>query len=44
MVGWQPVIECPLGRTAAYENFREAFQARDGDRAETLLRSIHGLS
>ncbi|MFK4836326.1 GntR family transcriptional regulator [Microbacterium sp. ZW T2_14] len=44
MVGWQPIIECPLGRTAAYEEFREAFRARDGERAETLLRRIHGLA
>jgi len=43
MVGWQPFIECPIGRTAAYEEFREAFSARDGDRAEALLRGIHGL-
>jgi DNA-binding GntR family transcriptional regulator len=43
MVGWQPFLECPFGRTAAYEEFREAFVARDGDRAEALLRSIHGL-
>jgi DNA-binding GntR family transcriptional regulator len=44
MVGWQPFIECPIGRTAAYEEFRAAFVARDADRAESLLRSIHGLS
>jgi DNA-binding GntR family transcriptional regulator len=43
MVGWQPFLECPIGRTAAYEEFREAFVARDGDRAEALLRGIHGL-
>ncbi len=44
MVGWQPFIECPIGRTSAYEEFRDAFVARDGDRAESLLRSIHGLN
>ncbi|MBD3941130.1 GntR family transcriptional regulator [Microbacterium sp. NEAU-LLC] len=43
MVGWQPFLDCPIGRTAAYEQFREAFVARDGDRGEALLRSIHGL-
>jgi len=43
MVGWQPFLECPIGRTAAYEEFRDAFVARDGDRAEALLRRIHGL-
>jgi DNA-binding GntR family transcriptional regulator len=44
MVGWQPFIECPIGRTAAYEQFRAAFKARDGDRAEDVLRGIHGLA
>ncbi|HKP06941.1 MAG TPA: GntR family transcriptional regulator [Microbacterium sp.] len=44
MVGWRPFIECPIGRTAAYEEFRAAFVARDADRAESLLRSIHGLN
>ncbi|WP_203580851.1 GntR family transcriptional regulator [Microbacterium hibisci] len=44
MVGWRPFIECPIGRTAAYERFRDAFAARDGDLAEKLLRDIHGLA
>jgi len=44
MVGWRPFIECPIGRTAAYEQFRDAFEARDGDRAESVLRDIHGLA
>ncbi|MFE5408182.1 GntR family transcriptional regulator [Microbacterium sp. NPDC056569] len=44
MVGWRPFIACPIGRTAAYEEFRDAFVARDADRAEALLRSIHGLN
>ncbi|MGU3645129.1 GntR family transcriptional regulator [Microbacterium sp. C23T] len=44
MVGWRPFIECPIGRTAAYEEFREAFACREADRAESLLRSIHGLN
>lgn len=44
MVGWQPFIECPIGRTAAYEQFRAAFKARDGDHAEDVLRGIHGLA
>ncbi|MFD4957917.1 GntR family transcriptional regulator [Microbacterium sp. NPDC058389] len=43
MVGWQPFLECPIGRTAAYEEFRAALVARDGDGAEALLRGIHGL-
>ena len=42
--GWHPFIECPIGRTAAYESFRDAFAARDGGRAETVLRTIHGFS
>lgn len=41
--GWQPFIECPLGRTAAYESFRDAVVQRDGDRAEQILRTIHGF-
>ena len=44
MVGWRPFIECPIGRTAAYEEFREAFVSREADRAESLLRGIHGLN
>ncbi len=43
LLAWLPFIECPLGRTAAYEAFAEAFAARDGERAERLLRDIHGL-
>ncbi|MNL87562.1 hypothetical protein D3C87_2167780 [compost metagenome] len=43
MVGWRPFIECPLTRTAEYEAFRAALGERDGDRAETVLRGIHGL-
>jgi len=42
--GWHPFIECPIGRTAAYESFREAVAERDGARAESVLRSIHGFS
>lgn len=44
MVGWRPFIECPIGRTAAYEEFRQAFRSRDADRAEGVLRGIHGLA
>ena len=36
--GWHPFIECPIGRTAAYESFRDAVAGRDGDRAESVLR------
>ena len=42
--GWHPFIECPIGRTAAYESFRDAVARRDGDAAESLLRDIHGFS
>lgn len=42
--GWRPFIECPLGRKAAYEEFRASLAARDGDRAEAQLRRIHGLA
>ena len=41
---WQPIIECPIGRTSAYEGFRTAMRERDGERAETLIRQLHGLS
>ena len=43
IAGWQPFIECPIGRTAAYEQFREAFIRRDGHHAEEVLRRIHGF-
>lgn len=42
--GWQPFIECPIGRTTAYESFRDAVSRRDGELAESVLRTIHGLS
>jgi len=42
--GWHPFIECPLRRTALYESFRDAVAGRDGDGAESVLRSIHGFS
>jgi len=42
--GWRPFIECPLGRTAAYEEFRDAFARREGQRAEEVLRRIHGFA
>lgn len=41
---WRPLIACPIGRTSAYEDFREAMRARDGVRAEALLRELHGLT
>jgi DNA-binding GntR family transcriptional regulator len=41
---WRPLIECPVGRSSAYEEFREAMARRDGVRAEALLRELHGLS
>jgi len=40
---WRPLIECPIGRTSAYEQFRDALTAREGVRAESLLRELHGL-
>lgn len=42
--GWHPYIECPIGRTAAYEVFRDAVAQRDADGAESVLRDIHGFS
>ncbi|MHC3000150.1 GntR family transcriptional regulator [Microbacterium sp. HJ5] len=41
---WRPLIECPVGRSSAYEDFRDAMIRRDGARAEALLRELHGLS
>ena len=41
---WRPAIECPLGRSSSYEEFRDALARRDGDRAESLLRELHGLT
>lgn len=41
---WQPLISCPLGRSATYEAYREAMTERDGVRAEGLLRELHGLT
>ncbi len=41
---WRPLIECPVGRTAAYEGLRDAMARRDGIRAEALLRELHGLT
>lgn len=41
---WRPIIECPIGRTSTYEDFGRAMRDRDGDRAETLVRELHGIS
>ncbi|WP_127473647.1 GntR family transcriptional regulator [Microbacterium sulfonylureivorans] len=41
---WRPLIECPVGRSATYEEFRDALTRRDGVRAEALLRELHGLT
>jgi DNA-binding GntR family transcriptional regulator len=40
---WRPFISCPVGRTAAYEGYRAALAAREGARAEQLLRELHGF-
>jgi DNA-binding GntR family transcriptional regulator len=44
LASWRPFIECPIGRTAAYERFRDAFAQRDGAAAEAALRDIHGFT
>jgi DNA-binding GntR family transcriptional regulator len=41
---WHPAIACPQGRTEAYELLRRAVRARDGARAEALVRELHGFS
>lgn len=44
LAGWHPYIECPIRRSEAYEDFRDALIARDPDRAERALRAQHGLA
>ena len=44
LAGWHPFVECPVQRTAAYVEFRDAVAARDGARAESLLRELHGMA
>ena len=44
LTGWRPFIECPAERTALYEAMRDAIVARDGRRAESILRELHGLA
>lgn len=44
LASWRPFIESAVTRTAAYEAFRDAFAARDGARAEEILRDLHGFS
>lgn len=44
LAGWHPFVECPVQRTAAYVEFRDAVAQRDGARAESLLRELHGVA
>ena len=44
LAGWHPFVECPVQRTAAYVEFRDAVARRDGARAESLLRELHGVA
>ncbi|WP_345801028.1 GntR family transcriptional regulator [Microbacterium sp. AZCO] len=44
LAGWHPYVECPVQRSAGYEEFRAAMVERDGERAERALRAQHGLS
>jgi DNA-binding GntR family transcriptional regulator len=44
LAGWHPIVECPVQRTAAYVEFRDAVARRDGARAESLLRELHGVA
>ena len=43
LAGWRPAIAHTVARTASYVEFREAIAARDGARAETILRRQHGV-
>ncbi|GAA3752560.1 GntR family transcriptional regulator [Microbacterium kribbense] len=42
MHGWRPHVRDPGERTDMYRVFRHAVAARDGDRAERILRLQHG--
>ena len=44
LAGWHPFVECPIQRTAGYEQFRDAVAERDGARAEAILRDLHGVA
>ena len=44
LAGWHPYIGCPIRRSEAYPDFRDALLARDADRAERALRAQHGLA
>lgn len=41
--GWSPFISCPIARTGQYERMRDALVARDGARAEQIMRELHGV-
>ncbi len=43
LAGWHPFVECPIRRTEGYVELRDAVAARDGARAEAILRDLHGL-
>lgn len=43
LAGWRPLIANPVTRTAIYVEFRDAIAARDGARAEAILRRQHGV-
>lgn len=43
VVGWSPSIADTVVRTTGYVEFRDAVAARDGARAEAILRHQHGV-
>lgn len=43
LFGWSPHVDDSEERTDMYRVFRDAVAARDGDRAERVLRMQHGL-
>lgn len=43
LAGWRPLNADPVTRTALYVEFRDAVAARDGVRAEAILRRQHGV-
>ena len=44
LAGWHPYVECAVQRTEGYEQFRDAVARRDGARAESILRQLHGFA
>ena len=44
LAGWRPSIAHTVTRTSSYVDLRDAIVARDGARAEAILRTQHGMN